>query len=79
MQTRITDNHHDLQGQRSRWRCHVVRQIVVDPQVENEKSHKHKIGRKGVQPFYTNFAHPTANNVHQFQGQKVKCQGHQAN
>jgi len=30
-----------------------------------------KIGRK--------VAHPTGNNAHQFQGQKVKCQGHQAN
>ena len=59
----ITNQRHDLQGQRSRLWCHMVRLSGVGPKVENE------IGRK--------VAHPTGNIAHLFQGQKVEGQGQQ--
>jgi len=60
----------DDQGQSSRSRGHVVRLTGVGPLLENEKSQKHQNRYQGCPPM--------CNEAHQFQGQKVKGQGHHA-
>jgi len=47
-----------------------VWQVLENKSRRPIKSHKNKIDGK--------VAHPTGNNAHQFQGHKVKGQGHQA-
>jgi len=63
--THITDKHQDLWDQRSRSQGHVVRLTFV---IENESHRNSKIGG--------NVGHTTYIKVHNFQGQKIKGQGH---
>ena len=53
---------HDLEGQRWRSQCHVIRLTGI--QSRTKRSRNTKIARK--------VAHPTGNNAHQFQGQMSK-------
>jgi len=70
MKTRIVDKRHDLQGQRSSPRCHMVHLRVLSHKSRIQSLRNTEISRK--------IAHPADNIVDQFQSQKVKCQGHQA-
>ena len=69
--TRISHRRHDLNGQRARSQDHMISLSRV-----GLVAHKSKVNSRSITEIGRRVPHDTYYIVHQFQGQKVKGQGH---